>query len=118
MKLSDPQIERQQVEHVTPLHSSQQLRVAKNVTDVFGQRSQHRLPLLRFSLGIVIRAAGVHQLLKKAGRLRADDSLDTAIGGNICELLRDLDRPIKSAKLIHEPLVFSLAAGPDATLTD
>src|ERR1043166_548245 len=118
MKLSDPQIKRQQIKYFAAPDAIQQLRVAKNVAYVFGQRGQHRLPLLGLSFCIVVSAAGVHELLKEAGRLGTDDSLDTAIRGNMGELFRDLDCPIKSSILINQPSVFSLAAGPDAPLTN
>ena len=67
---------------------------------------------------ITVIISRAHQLLEERRRLRHDHALNTLLGGNVCELLRHLDRFVQSAVLVNQAFLFALTSGPHAALAD
>src|SRR5581483_4856423 len=116
-RLFYPQPKRHQVNRLAVLGSIQQLRVPDAGANVFRQgRQQRRLVCLERSVVAFIIAA--QELFEEAWGLRHDDALNAFVGGNVGELLGDLDRLVEAAVFIDQAVIFALLARPDAALAD
>src|SRR5207237_2891324 len=117
--LLNPQPKRHQIDRFAFARAIQQLGVAQALAHVFRQRREKCSLLLCLRINrITVIISRAHQLFEEGRRLRHDHTLNTLLGGNVRELLGNLDRFIQPAIFVDQTSFFPLTAGPYAALAD